>query len=133
MRFFKDRGLFGAVSRVRRRSGSIPNVAEVLEDRSLLSAPTVINPIDDIVVHRDRTERIAAGLDQPLYVTSPPGDFDRLFHVENTGQIRILDLSTGNVLPTPFLDLPDNNLTTNSERGLLGLAFHPDYATNGLF
>jgi hypothetical protein len=45
-------------------------VVDVLEDRSLLSAPTVINPIDDILVHRDRTERVAAGFDSPL-VSSP--------------------------------------------------------------
>ena len=119
--------------RNRRESPRIPVLVDVLEDRTLLAAPTVVNPIDDITVQRDRTERVAAGLDSPLYVTAPPGDFDRLFIVEKTGAIRILDLNTGSVLAAPFLDLPGANLTTDSERGLLGLAFHPDYATNGLF
>ncbi len=74
--------------------------------------------------------RVATGLDQPLYVTAAPGDTNRLFIVEKTGTIKILDLNTGSVLATPFLTVPVN---TASERGLLGLAFDPDYASNGLF
>ncbi len=74
--------------------------------------------------------RVASGLDQPLYVTAAPGDTSRLFIVEKTGAIKILDLNTGTVLATPFLTVPVDAL---SERGLLGLAFDPDYATNGAF
>ena len=74
--------------------------------------------------------RVATGLDQPLYITSAPGDTSRLFIVEKTGTIKILDLNSGQVLATPFLTVPVN---TASERGLLGLAFDPDYATNGAF
>ena len=74
--------------------------------------------------------RVASGLDQPLYVTAAPGDTSRLFIVEKTGTIKILDLNTGQVLATPFLTVPVN---TTSERGLLGLAFDPNYASNGLF
>ena len=74
--------------------------------------------------------RVASGLDQPLYVTAAPGDTSRLFIVEKTGTIKILDLNTGQVLATPFLTVP---VDTVSERGLLGLAFDPDYASNGLF
>ena len=74
--------------------------------------------------------RVASGLDQPLYVTAAPGDTSRLFIVEKTGTIKILDLNSGQVLATPFLTVPVN---TASERGLLGLAFDPDYATNGAF
>jgi glucose/arabinose dehydrogenase len=74
--------------------------------------------------------RVASGLDQPLYVTAAPGDTSRLFIVEKTGAIKILDLNTGTVLATPFLTVP---VDTISERGLLGLAFDPDYATNGAF
>lgn len=78
--------------------------------------------------------RVADGLDQPLYVTAPPDDDSRLFIVEkNTGAIKILDLNSGDVLATPFLDLPDTAFSTESERGLLGLAFDPDYAINGFF
>ncbi len=74
--------------------------------------------------------RVASGLTQPLYVTAAPGDTSRLFIVEKTGTIKILDLSTGTVLATPFLTVP---VDPNGERGLLGLAFDPDYATNGAF
>jgi glucose/arabinose dehydrogenase len=74
--------------------------------------------------------RVASGLDLPLYVTAAPGDTSRLFIVEKGGTIKILDLSSGQVLATPFLTVP---VDTASERGLLGLAFDPNYASNGLF
>jgi glucose/arabinose dehydrogenase len=74
--------------------------------------------------------RVASGLSQPLYVTAAPGDTSRLFIVDKAGTIKILDLNSGQVLATPFLTVPVN---TASERGLLGLAFDPDYATNGAF
>jgi len=50
--------------------------------------------------------RVASGLDQPLYVTAAPGDTSRLFIVEKTGAIKILDLNSGSVLATPFLTVP---------------------------
>jgi glucose/arabinose dehydrogenase len=74
--------------------------------------------------------RVASGLSQPLFVTAPPGDAGRLFIVEKTGAIKILDLNTGTVLGTPFLTV---SVDPSGERGLLGLAFDPDYATNGFF
>ncbi|MCC6920181.1 MAG: PQQ-dependent sugar dehydrogenase [Alphaproteobacteria bacterium] len=78
--------------------------------------------------------RVASGLDSPVYAVSPPGDPDRLFIVEqHTGKIQILDLTTGQMAATPFLDIPDAQLATGGEQGLLGLAFDPDYATNGKF
>lgn len=78
--------------------------------------------------------RVASGLAGPLFAASPPGDPDRLFVVEqHTGRIRILDLDTGQVAGDHFLDLPDSSLAGGGEQGLLGLAFHPNYAANGLF
>ena len=59
-------------------------------------------------------------------------DDERLFIVEKDGTIRIID-SMGNVLPTPFLSIGARVHSTESERGLLGLAFHPDYEANGKF
>jgi glucose/arabinose dehydrogenase len=76
--------------------------------------------------------RVATGLSQPDFAVAPAGDTDRLFIVERTGQIKILDLNTGQVLATPFLDLT-SQITTAGEGGLLGLAFDPDFAHNGLF
>ncbi|MBL8985781.1 MAG: PQQ-dependent sugar dehydrogenase [Gemmatimonadetes bacterium] len=65
----------------------------------------------------------------PVLLTSPPAD-SRLFIVEKRGTIRIV--KQGVTLATPFLDL-SAKVTTGSEQGLLGLAFHPGYAANGLF
>jgi glucose/arabinose dehydrogenase len=79
-----------------------------------------------------RTMRVASGLSKPLFVTSPPADSSRLFIVEqNSGQIKIL--SGGMVLPTAFLDIGDLITSSGNEQGLLGLAFHPDYSSNGYF
>ncbi|MEA2923154.1 MAG: hypothetical protein QOD25_276, partial [Alphaproteobacteria bacterium] len=76
--------------------------------------------------------RVASGLDQPVFTGAPAGDPSRLFIVEKTGLIKVLDLNTGQVLATPFLDV-SSQILTDGERGLLGLAFDPDYASNGLF
>jgi len=76
-------------------------------------------------------EVVASGLDSPLFVTHAPGDPDRVFVLEQGGVIHILDVVSGQVLGTPFLTIPDTDST--GEGGLLGLAFHPDYAQNGRF
>jgi glucose/arabinose dehydrogenase len=78
---------------------------------------------------------VATGLTSPVYLTTPPDDSGRLFVVDQVGLIRIVD-ATGTLLPTPFLDFRDRLVALRpgfDERGLLGLAFHPAYATNGRF
>jgi glucose/arabinose dehydrogenase len=77
---------------------------------------------------RVRLARVAEGLDNPVWLTAPPGDTTRLFVVEQTGRIRIL--RGGQVLPVPFLDLRDR-VRSGGERGLLSVAFHPRYHDNG--
>ena len=80
------------------------------------------------------TVRVASGLNLPVYVTHAPGDENRIFVLEKTGVIRVIDLTTG--VPSVFLNINSivgGSSSTNDERGLLGLAFHPDYQTNGLF
>ncbi len=79
------------------------------------------------------TRRIALGVPQVLFVTAPEGDYQRLFMVQRTGAIRIYDMVSGTMLPTPFLNIASLLETGFNEQGLLGLAFHPDYATNGFF
>lgn len=74
-------------------------------------------------------EVVAGGFDDPVYLTSPPGD-PRLFVVEQSGRIRIIE--NGLLLSTPFLDIRDS-VRSGGERGLLGMAFHPAYAANGHF
>jgi glucose/arabinose dehydrogenase len=82
-----------------------------------------------------RVKRLVTGLRNPLYVTTPPNDASRLFIVEQkTGQIRIFNQATQTLLTTPFLTIPSADLLSSGfEQGLLGLAFHPDYAVNGKF
>jgi glucose/arabinose dehydrogenase len=83
-----------------------------------------------------RTKRVASGLNFPTYVTHAPGDTSRLFILEKRGVIKILDLATNTVLATPFLNIDPlvvGGASVSDEQGLLGLAFHPDYATNGYF
>jgi glucose/arabinose dehydrogenase len=85
------------------------------------------------------TERVSAGFIRPLFVTSPKNDYQRLFVVEQRGSagvttradIRILNLNNNTINTAPFLTI--NGVTTGSEQGLLGLAFHPNYAQNGYF
>jgi hypothetical protein len=68
---------------------------------------------------------------QPNDLAAPPGD-DRLFIVQRVGVIRILD-ENRQMLDPAFLDLTDQVLAGGIEQGMLGLAFHPDYANNGRF
>ncbi|MEM9587310.1 MAG: PQQ-dependent sugar dehydrogenase [Planctomycetota bacterium] len=75
--------------------------------------------------------RVAEGLNQPLAATHAPGVQDRLFIAEKGGTIRTLDLTTNTVSATPLLTIP--GLLTTNERGLIGLAFDPDFASNGHF
>ncbi|MCA9285985.1 MAG: PQQ-dependent sugar dehydrogenase [Phycisphaerales bacterium] len=83
-----------------------------------------------------RTTRIVTGLSYPTFVTAPAGDTSRLFVLEKRGVIKIIDLNTNTVLPTPFLNIDpivQGGSSVNDEQGLLGLAFDPDYANNGYF
>src|SRR4051795_11757425 len=68
--------------------------------------------------------------DAPVYVTAPPGDKARIFVVEQGGKIRVV--KAGKKLKTPFLDV-SGQITSGGERGLLSMAFAPDYKTSGLF
>ena len=82
------------------------------------------------------TTRVVNGMNYPVVIAHAPGDTDRLFICEKRGRIRIVDLTTNQLLSTPFLDIDSitgGGTSTGDERGLLGLAFHPDYANNGHF
>jgi glucose/arabinose dehydrogenase len=78
-------------------------------------------------------EKVAFGLNRPVFATSPIGDVDHLFIVEqHTGRIQLLDLSMGQFSPQPLLDLGFVG-SLRSQEGILGMAFHPDFASNGYF
>ena len=92
---------------------------------SLASAPT------SSAQQSMNLDRVATGLTQPVFATHAPGDPNRLYICEQAGRIRILDLVNLSISAT-FLNIT-NEVQTGGERGLLGLAFHPDYEVNGLF
>src|SRR4030095_8877465 len=97
----------------------------------LVFAASVNSHVEAEVVSSIAAARVASGLTQPLFATAPPGDFGRLFIVQQNGIIRILNLATGTLNSTPFLTL--NGLMVGGEQGLLGMAFDPNYASNGKF
>lgn len=90
------------------------------------SDPDLIDQLDTVLV--------ASGFVRPLSVAFAPGDDERMFVYEKAGVIKIV--KDGVVQPTAFLNI-DSIITggtaNEDERGLLGLAFHPDYQTNGFF
>lgn len=82
-------------------------------------------------------EQELGGHSRPLYLTSSNSK-DRIFIVEQTGRIKVARMENGEwVKRGTFLDLTtlvnDPNAAGNGERGLLGLAFHPDYGSNRKF
>jgi glucose/arabinose dehydrogenase len=80
------------------------------------------------------TAVVSSGLTQPIYLTHAPNDAaSRLFVVERAGVVRVV--KAGSLVTKPFLDIQAKvvaGAANGDERGLLGMAFHPSYATNGL-
>jgi glucose/arabinose dehydrogenase len=74
---------------------------------------------------------VAESLNAPVYVAHAGDGSGRLFVVEKRGTIRIV--TNGQLNPTPFLDIRSIVGSRASEQGLLSVAFHPDYASNGFF
>jgi glucose/arabinose dehydrogenase len=74
-------------------------------------------------------EEFATGLTSPVEITN--ANDSRLFVVQQNGMIKIIQ-PNGTINPAHFLDI-SSKITFNGERGLLGLAFHPQYPTNGYF
>lgn len=70
---------------------------------------------------------VAEGLEEPAWLTAPPGDARRLFVLERFGRIRVIE--DGVLLDAPALDLTAN-VNGQGEKGLTGLAFHPDFFRN---
>lgn len=73
------------------------------------------------------------GFSQPLDLQSPSDGTNRIFVVEQGGTIEVFSNDANTSESTTFLDIRDRVNTQADELGLLGLAFHPDFATNGYF
>jgi uncharacterized cupredoxin-like copper-binding protein len=78
-----------------------------------------------------RLEEVAAGLTDPVNAWHAGDGTGRLFVVERTGRVRVVQ--DGQLLPDPFLDLSQTVMTDHLEQGLLDIAFHPRFAENGNF
>jgi len=90
------------------------------------------NPSDSTKVDM---QLVADGLTSPIGVVASPDNTGRLFVLDQVGKIWIID-QTGNKLSTPFIDVTSTMVALSAsydERGLLGLAFHPQFATNHKF
>lgn len=74
--------------------------------------------------------QVVSGLQQPVFATGAKDGSSRLFVCEKTGRVRVIE--NGALVAAPFLDL-SGSVSTDSERGLLGIAFSPQYARTGRF
>src|SRR6266568_4369054 len=74
---------------------------------------------------------VASGLAHPTYVTAPPLDPNRLFIVEQPGRVRLVKNCA--LQTTAFLDIRSKVESGGAEQGLLSVAFHPAFETNGFF
>ena len=93
--------------------------------------PTLPEPTPDPLPtgpDRLRVELVADGLADPIGITAAGDGSGRLFVNERGGRVRVIGPG-GNLRGEPFVDL-SNRLVAGGERGLLGLAFHPEFATN---
>jgi glucose/arabinose dehydrogenase len=96
---------------------------------SVAATPTQARATDDVALRV-----VVEGLSTPVGLVVAPGESDRSFVLEQTGKIHVL--RNGALLPRPFLDLSRRLVHLSpdyDERGLLGLAFHPQFAKNGRF
>jgi len=101
---------------------------------AILAAFGLLLPSDRAAAQTLSKQLVVDQLPGAVFVTTPARDYRRLFVLQLNGRIRIL--KQGQLLPTPFLDLGPsgaNKITSGGERGLLGLAFHPQYRANGYF
>lgn len=76
-----------------------------------------------------RVRRVGTGFAAPLGLIALPDNSGRVLVAEQAGRIRILDPATGVIAPTPLLDIA-STISSGGERGLLGLALAPDFATS---
>lgn len=96
---------------------------------ALLVVMSLGSPSTSVAASQVKLTRIGT-FDGPVAVVQPPGDRQRLLVVEHTGSVRVL--VGGHRLAKPFLNI-SSLVSCCGERGLLGLAFAPDYATSRRF
>lgn len=108
-------------------TATLPSTATATE--TIAPSPTIGQGLPDSSAYIWRP--VIGGLQRPLGMAAPADGTGRLFVLEQTGRVQIVQ--PGQLLPTPYLDITDRVGSTANEQGLLGLAFHPRYAENGFF
>jgi glucose/arabinose dehydrogenase len=135
----QDRVITGELSRkmdssrgllfVRRQRDSICTMKHLQAMRSVLAAALLcVSALSQAAIQLIPV--VSSGLSSPIFVGNAGDGSHRLFIVEQGGVIRVLQPSLS--VPTVFLDI-HTRVLAGGERGLLGLAFHPQYASNGRF
>jgi glucose/arabinose dehydrogenase len=134
MGFILTAALIGACNEELDRSGSGGISSETAQsppreddNEGAKNQDNVRPSIEDIAIE---LRAVVSGLENPLLVTHAGDGSGRVFVVEQIGRIRIV--RNGRAVADPFLDI-SGLVTAGGEQGLLGLAFHPDYANNGRF
>jgi glucose/arabinose dehydrogenase len=95
------------------------------------SEPTITQPAPELAALKVELRLVTEGLAMPTGLANANDGSGRLFIIEKRGTIRVL--RDGILLDPPFLDITRRVGSSASEQGLLGLAFHPNYASNGFF
>jgi len=124
---------FGTTTITAEADASNANPTSEIKQGKIQAVRVLILPGDQGAV-TIRLDKIVGGLESPLLLTNAHDGSNRLFVVQKAGKILII--KNGQLLPTPFLDLSSKMIKVSSvydERGLLGLAFHPNYTQNGRF
>ncbi len=96
----------------------------------IIGLTVLLAGINALAASRIVLDQIVSGLRYPVDINHAADGSSRLFVIEQEGRIRII--RNGSLESTPFLDIQDR-VQCCGERGLLGVAFHPDYQTNGYF
>ncbi|MDR2877989.1 MAG: PQQ-dependent sugar dehydrogenase [Chromatiales bacterium] len=97
---------------------------------SAANAATCNDPGIEAAIPVITLKEIVSDVEEPVALTHAPGEPDRVYVLEQDGRIRIV--ADDKLLVEPFLDITAR-VKNGGERGLLGLAFHPDYARSGYF
>ncbi len=111
---------------------NVYQVTVTASDGNATATQSLTVTVTDVVGTTFRVRRVVTGLDMPVFLAPVPDGSGRVFVAQLPGRVVILTPSTGQVAATPFLDVT-TQVSTDGERGLLGFATAPDYASSGTF
>jgi glucose/arabinose dehydrogenase len=114
-------------------SSTAPNAGAPLPGQYTFYPSDVAQPGGDLPGEPQiQLVEVTADLEEPVNVAAPHDGSGRIFVLERAGTIKIIN-ADGSVLPEPFLDWSGQTMAAFLEQGMLGMAFHPNFAENGIF